>query len=123
VLLIGELSFLYDSNGLWNRYLSPNCRIVVINNAGGGIFRLIDGPSRSDALEEHIEYSHNQPVENIAKAFGVRYLSASSQDEVEMQVAKLFDCTLQQPTLLEIFTPSKVNAAIYKGYFEHLKTK
>lgn len=123
VLLIGELSFLYDSNGLWNRYLSPNCRIVVINNAGGGIFRLIDGPSRSDALEEHIEYSHNQSVENIAKAFGVRYLSASSQDEVEMQVAKLFDCTLQQPMLLEIFTPSKVNAAIYKGYFEHLKTK
>lgn len=123
VLLIGELSFFYDSNGLWNRYLSTNCRIVVINNAGGGIFRLIDGPSRSNALEEHIEYSHNQSVENIAKAFGVRYLSASSQKEVDKQIATLFDCSFQEPMLLEVFTPSKVNAAIYKGFFDHIKTK
>lgn len=123
LLIVGELSFLYDSNGLWNRYLSPKCRIVVINNGGGGIFRLIDGPSRSEALEQHIEYRHGQSVRSIAEAFGVRYLAASSQQEVEQQLKVLFDEAVNVPVLLEIFTPSDVNASIYKGYFEYLKTK
>src|SRR5690606_27679905 len=39
LLLTGDLSFLYDSNGLWNNYIKPNFRIIVINNDGGGIFR------------------------------------------------------------------------------------
>lgn len=123
LLIIGELSFLYDSNGLWNRYLSPKCRIAVINNSGGGIFRLIEGPSRSEALEHHIEYRHSQSVKGIAEAFGIRYLKALSQQDVEQQLGVLFDESIDEPMLLEIFTPSDVNAGIFRGYFEHLKNK
>lgn len=122
LLVVGELSFLYDSNGLWNRYLSPKCRIIVVNNSGGGIFRLIDGPSRSHALEQHIEYSHTQSVKSIALAFGVEYCSASTQQELDAQLTHIFDTSIERPLLLEVFTPSKVNAAVYKDYFEHLKT-
>jgi 2-succinyl-5-enolpyruvyl-6-hydroxy-3-cyclohexene-1-carboxylate synthase len=123
LLVVGELSFLYDSNGLWNRYLSSKARIIVINNAGGGIFRLIDGPSRSEALEQHIEYRHGQSVENIAKAFGVEYLSASSEKELEDSFATLMNQNINKPMLLEVFTPSELNSEVYKGYFEYLKTK
>ncbi|MCK5776742.1 MAG: 2-succinyl-5-enolpyruvyl-6-hydroxy-3-cyclohexene-1-carboxylic-acid synthase, partial [Bacteroidales bacterium] len=31
-ILTGDLSFFYDSNALWNKYLHPNFRIIVINN-------------------------------------------------------------------------------------------
>ncbi|WP_320052582.1 2-succinyl-5-enolpyruvyl-6-hydroxy-3-cyclohexene-1-carboxylic-acid synthase [uncultured Acetobacteroides sp.] len=123
LLVVGELSFLYDSNGLWNRYLSPKARIIVINNAGGGIFRLIDGPSRSEALEQHIEYRHGQSVENIARAFWVEYLSASNEKELENSFATLMDQNINKPMLLEVFTPSELNSEVYKGYFEYLKTK
>ena len=123
LLLVGELSFLYDSNGLWNRYLSPKARIIVINNGGGGIFRLIDGPSRSEALEQHIEYRHGQSVENVAKAFGVEYLSASNEKELECSLGRLMDERINKPMLLEVFTPSELNSEVYKGYFEYLKTK
>ena len=123
LLVVGELSFLYDSNGLWNRYLSPKARIIVVNNGGGGIFRLIDGPSRSEALEQHIEYRHGQSVENIARAFGVEYLSASNEKELEGAVATLMDESISKPMLLEVFTPSELNSEVYKGYFEYLKTK
>jgi len=39
----GDLSFFYDSNALWNHYLSPELRIIVINNQGGGFFVLLKG--------------------------------------------------------------------------------
>lgn len=123
LLVVGELSFLYDSNGLWNRYLSPKARIIVINNAGGGIFRLIDGPSRSEALEQYIEYRHSQSVENIAKAFGVEYLSAANETELTGSFERLVDERISNPMLLEVFTPSELNSEVYKGYFEYLKTK
>lgn len=122
ILIIGELSFLYDSNGLWNRYLSPKCRIVVINNGGGGIFRIIDGPTKSEALESHIEYHHSQSVEGIAATFGLRYLAAKSKDELEKQLKVFLNEGIDEPMLLEVFTPNKENATIYKSYFENLKT-
>ncbi|MBK5194923.1 MAG: 2-succinyl-5-enolpyruvyl-6-hydroxy-3-cyclohexene-1-carboxylic-acid synthase, partial [Proteiniphilum sp.] len=34
-LLIGDLSFFYDMNGLWNRHLSPHLRILLNNNGAG----------------------------------------------------------------------------------------
>jgi 2-succinyl-5-enolpyruvyl-6-hydroxy-3-cyclohexene-1-carboxylate synthase len=123
LLIVGELSFLYDSNGLWNRYLSPKVRIVVVNNSGGGIFRLIDGPSRSEALEQHIEYRHQQSVEGIAKAFGVEYLSAVNEQELEASFATLMNKNISKPMLLEVFTPSELNSEVYKHYFDYLKTK
>ena len=123
LLIIGELSFLYDSNGLWTRYTSPNARILVVNNSGGGIFRLIDGPSKSQALEQHIEYRHEQSVELIAKAFGLAYLSAKNEEELQTKLPKLLDKELGQATVLEVFTPYAENSAIYKSYIENLKTK
>ena len=40
-LITGDLSFLYDINALWNKKLSSNIKIIVINNNGGGIFRFM----------------------------------------------------------------------------------
>ena len=42
------LSFFYDSNGLWNNYVPKNFKIIVINNDGGGIFRILPGNDNSD---------------------------------------------------------------------------
>src|SRR5690606_41949987 len=33
VLLTGDLSFFYDINGIWNRYISPNLRIMINNRS------------------------------------------------------------------------------------------
>ncbi|MFT3738827.1 MAG: 2-succinyl-5-enolpyruvyl-6-hydroxy-3-cyclohexene-1-carboxylic-acid synthase [Breznakibacter sp.] len=37
LLIVGDLSFFYDSNALWNRFVSSRLKIVVVNN-GGGVF-------------------------------------------------------------------------------------
>ena len=66
LLVVGDLSFFYDSNGLWHKYLPNNFRVIVINNQGGGIFRFISGPLETDELEDFFEAKHNTSCEGIA---------------------------------------------------------
>ncbi|MDP4206216.1 MAG: thiamine pyrophosphate-dependent enzyme, partial [Bacteroidota bacterium] len=120
LLITGDLSFFYDSNALWNRYLTSEFKIVLINNGGGGIFRIIEGPSTSPALEEYIETGHSQSARQLAEGFGVHYLSAKNHQETEFALNRLFK--EKGPALLEIFTTGKLNAPILNNYFSFLKT-
>jgi 2-succinyl-5-enolpyruvyl-6-hydroxy-3-cyclohexene-1-carboxylate synthase len=121
VLITGDLGFLYDSNGLMNHYLKPNLKIVVINNAGGGIFRFIDGPAQSGHLEEFFEAKHDWKAEKIAEAFSLSYYKAENMDQLKSS----FDDFINDhnaPAILEIFTPPEKNGEILKGYFAYLKS-
>jgi 2-succinyl-5-enolpyruvyl-6-hydroxy-3-cyclohexene-1-carboxylate synthase len=59
-LITGDISFLYDSNALWISEFPKNLRILVINNQGGGIFKIIPGPSNSDQRDRYFEAVHKQ---------------------------------------------------------------
>ncbi len=117
-LIIGDISFFYDSNGLWNNYLSNNLKIIIINNGGGGIFRFIDGPSSSNALD-YFETPHNLNAEHIAKTFNVNYLKATNDIELSKNLTKLYTEN-QGCCILEVFTPREKNAEILKSYFQFL---
>ena len=52
-LITGDISFFYDSNALWNNHLTPNVRIFMINNSGGGIFKIIPGPASTEQLNKY----------------------------------------------------------------------
>ena len=119
-LIIGDLGFFYDSNGLWNKYVSKNLKIIIINNGGGGIFRFIDGPSETEELEEFFEAEHNNNAENIAKTFNVNYFKANNQKELEEALVDFYK-PQEKAAILEIKTPQKENAIILKKYFKHLK--
>lgn len=120
-LITGDLSFFYDSNGLWNNYLSKKLRIIIINNGGGGIFRFIDGPASSNSLE-YFETPHTLNAEHIAKTFGVDYFSAHSIEELEENINPFYAIKVEKTAILEIFTPREKNAEILKDYFRYLKT-
>jgi 2-succinyl-5-enolpyruvyl-6-hydroxy-3-cyclohexene-1-carboxylate synthase len=120
VLITGDVSFFYDSNALWNKYLGPNLKIVLINNGGGGIFRIIDGPARSAQLENYFEAQYDRSAEYICKAFDVRYFKASSAIEVEKGMMNLITDT-ESTGLLEIITPREHNAEVLSNFFNHLK--
>ena len=120
LLITGDLGFLYDSNGLMNRNLTPNLKIIVINNGGGGIFRFIPGPDTSPQLEKFFETKHNWSAEKITEAFGVKYLKADSIQSILYSLPEFFNES-EQPVLLEIFTPGETNAEWLRRYFEYLK--
>lgn len=122
VLITGDLTFYYDSNGLWNEYLSDKLRIIVINNGGGNIFRIIPGPQDTAHLEKFYETRHLERTEGFAKTFGLEYFHACSQDELRQNLTKFFSPGLNKPALLEVVTNRKKSPEVLRKYFEFLKT-
>ncbi len=119
VVLLGDLSFVYDSNALWNRNFPENLRIVVINNGGGGIFRLLPGPSEQECFEDFMEASHPVQIEKLAQAFGVNYFRAENQQELELQYSTFIE--QKGPSLFEIKTPNTENPVQLKAHIQKIK--
>ena len=118
----GDVSFFYDSNALWSNHLTGNLRIIVINNSGGGIFRIIDGPSKTNLLEQYFETRQNFSAEKICEGFNVDYLTAATLTELEALMPEfMLDSNKERPVLLEIFTPKKVNDIELKKFFTQLQ--
>lgn len=122
LLLSGDMAFLYDSNAFWHPHVPGNIKIVVLNNAGGGIFRIIEGPKEAAETEQYFEAHHNQTAGQLAKMYDLPYFSAKNEQELKPALQKLFDAPNDQPAILEIFTPRLENDKILKGYFKHLQT-
>ena len=119
VLITGDLSFFYDSNALWNNYLPSNFRIIVINNNGGGIFKIIDGPQST--MQQHIFVApHNGKIEHLCKAFNVEYLYANSISSLEGIMYNFYSTNSNKTKLLEINTSQVVNEQVLKNYFKKL---
>jgi 2-succinyl-5-enolpyruvyl-6-hydroxy-3-cyclohexene-1-carboxylate synthase len=106
---------------LWNQHLTGNLRIVLINNGGGGIFRIIDGPSSTDHLEEFFETKHEYRAEYIAKAFNVPYYQCDSAESLEQTLTRFYEPHDDRPVILEIVTPGEENALVLRNYFKHLR--
>lgn len=73
LLICGDLSFMYDSNGLWNPYLKGNLKIVVLNNKGGGIFRKLPGPRMQKELETYFTSPHQDHFEHLCRQHHCNY--------------------------------------------------
>ena len=122
VLITGDVSFLYDSNALWNQYLGSNLRIILINNHGGGIFRIIPGPSSSPQLSKYFEATHQQEAGELCKAFNVEYMKAIDIEGVESKMEEFYRYESDgRPKLLEIMTTAEMNDECLKDFFEVLK--
>ena len=120
-LITGDVSFFYDSNAFWNKLKLPNLRIFLINNAGGGIFKIIPGPDTTDELSDFFVFNHEFSAEYICKAFGVDYFKAISTEDIEAQWESFYQYDENgKPALMEIFTPQDQNDKVLKAYFTSL---
>ena len=115
VLLTGDVAFFYDRNAFWHNYLTSNLRVVLFNNHGGGIFRLIDGPRQQPELDEFFETHQALTAENLCRDFKLRYLPVSSFAELATALPVFFAAE-SGAAVLEIFTDSKTNAAFFEHY-------
>ncbi len=113
-LIVGDLGFFYDRNGLWHSHLPPNLRIVLLNNHGGGIFDIIDGPNRLERERQETYFLTPQPLtaRRTAEDHGLHYLHAAGNTDLTRQLADFFALDAG-PSLLEIETDMATNTAIY----------
>lgn len=122
VLITGDVSFFYDSNAFWNQNLQANLRIILINNGGGGIFKIIPGPATSKQLVKYFEAQHTYNAKDISAAFNLEYFHADTTKILEQQLQEFFSYTENgRPKLLEITTPGDLNPCKLEEFFSALK--
>jgi 2-succinyl-5-enolpyruvyl-6-hydroxy-3-cyclohexene-1-carboxylate synthase len=119
VLITGDISFLYDSNALWNNYIPKNLKIIVINNGGGGIFRILPGHDETPVFNTFFETSHCLTAEHLAKMYGFEYAIASDETSLTDGLHKMY-AQNNKPYILEVFTPTRTNDSILLQYFREL---
>lgn len=118
-VITGDLSFQYDGNALWNGLVPTDLHIVIVNNSGGGIFRLIDGPSSVPELTERFETRTQTSARFKAEQFGLDYLSCDSEASLD-EVWSAFSQTGGRAKILEIFTDSLVNETVFTSFQQQL---
>jgi 2-succinyl-5-enolpyruvyl-6-hydroxy-3-cyclohexene-1-carboxylate synthase len=119
VLITGDISFLYDSNGLWNDYIPKNFKIILINNGGGGIFRILPGHDETPVFNTFFETSHCLTAENLAKMYDFNYAIASDEATLVKGIVNLYSNN-NKPFILEVFTPTRENDKILLQFFKEL---
>lgn len=119
LLVTGDLSFFYDMNALWNNYTKPDFRIIIVNNQGGGIFKILPGHKENDIFSEFIETKHNLSARNISKMFNCNYNRVSTKFGLNIAMRTFFRKS-KKPKILEIKTSGIKSAKILKDYFRYL---
>jgi 2-succinyl-5-enolpyruvyl-6-hydroxy-3-cyclohexene-1-carboxylate synthase len=119
VLITGDLSFFYDINALWNKHIPPSFRIIIINNRGGGIFKILPGFKENNLFSEFIETKHNLSARSIAKMFNLNYSRVSTKFGLNLALRTFFKNS-KKPKILEIKTSGIKSAKILKDYFRYL---
>ena len=119
IFITGDLSFFYDSNALWNNYIPKNFKIIVINNGGGGIFRILPGEKDTKVFDTYFETKHNLTARHLSEMYGFKYQSIAENEELSKGITTFFQAD-KGPSLLEIFTPSTINDKVLLEYFKFI---
>lgn len=121
-LCIGDLAFFYDMNSIGNRHVSPNLRILIINNGCGTEFKHYSHPGnmfgkdtdRYIAAAGHYGNKSRTLLKHYAEDLGFMYLKAENKEEF-LDNASIFTDghNVEKPMLFEVFTSSdKENDAL-----------
>ncbi len=118
-LVTGDIGFLYDSNALWNNYIPANFKIILLNNRGGGIFRILTGHEETPTFNTFFETSHQLNASHLAEMYGLAYFEAQNENSLAQQYAAFLNQN-EKPSILEIFTPEKLNDQVVLDFFRKL---
>src|SRR5688572_6585625 len=83
LVVIGDLSFHHDLNGLAAlREGRARATIVVVNNDGGGIFSFLPSAEHRDVFERYFGTPHGMEFESAATLYGLPYSRPASRHEL-----------------------------------------
>lgn len=119
--VIGDLSFFYDQNALWNQNLQGNFRILLLNNGCGGIFNMLPGLEQSPARDQYVAAAHHTSAEGICQQNDIVYISASDMPQLHAGIDTLLNIESDRPVLLEVFTDPYDDEQTLKDYYKTFK--
>ena len=114
--VIGDLSFFYDQNALWNQNLRSNLRILLLNNGGGGIFDTLPGLEQSPARDRLVAACHQTSAEGICRQNNIGYRQAANMEDMQSGIDWLTAGDSSRPLLLEVITDADTDAQVFRDY-------
>lgn len=120
-LVIGDLSFFYAVNALWNIDHIQNLRILLINNGGGGIFHQLPKLNESASIDKYVAAGHNISAKKWAEAANIDYRSVKEINELKKNIIDFTDHKSTKSIMLEIQTHISNNKHYMLYYNEKLK--
>ncbi len=120
-LVIGDLSFFYDNNALWNKYLSPNLRILLLNNQGGEIFYNLKGLEQSPNMKQFISAEHKTTAKAWTEDRGLIYQAVHNEDELKEGIDFLTAPDSNFPRIIEVFTDKEEDIKLLNKYYNSIK--
>ncbi len=121
ICVIGDLSFFYDQNALWNQNLHGNLRILLLNNGRGGIFNMLSGLEQSPARDQYVAAAHHTSAEGICRQNDVVYLKAGNTEEMQAGIHTLLHQESERPVLLEVSTNPSDDERALRDYYKTFK--
>lgn len=119
ILISGDISFFYDSNAFWNRYVNSNFKVIVINNGEGNIFKILPHPQKDETSLPFFTTPHKTSIKKFCKLYELAYFKTDSIESLEENFDKFIENN-SQPAVLEIDTSTANNDTILKEYFDYL---
>jgi len=117
-LITGDVAFFYDRNAFWHKYPYPNLKIILLNNQGGSIFRMIKGPKEQQELEEFFETEQRLDAKSLCSEFGITHFSGYNSESFDTIKDKFMK--YPQSAILEIKTDAKINQTIFEDFKNQL---
>ena len=120
ILLTGDLSLLYDTNGfLLREKFEGHLTIILINNNGGGIFEMLaiaEETNSQDLFEDYFATPQNINFSQLAPTYGIEYQRIEKWEDLKRLLNPLPTSGIR---LLEIVTHRKSDAQWLKNYLNH----
>ena len=122
-LIIGDLTFFYDMNALWNRYVGKNVRIMLNNNSGAALFHFNQGLKNYPTLNKNVAADHDAISKGWVESRGFKYLYARNKEEFDKNLQEFLNSDSDRPIILEVFTKKEEDARLQHEFYNSYLTE
>lgn len=109
-LIIGDLSFFYDMGAMRIKHIPKTCRILLINNYGGGEFHYSTTLLKDPTMDLHTSAAHHNTAKGWVESVGFKYYSVHNDEEYQQVLNIFLSKDSEQPILIEVFSDMEVDA-------------
>ncbi len=121
-VVLGDLSFFYDMNALWNTNFGCNLRILLLNNGGGEIFQTLPELEMEEKTHRFVTATHKTSAKGWAEEREFFYLPVHNDKELTDAMAIFTQSAPHnRPMLMEVFTDAAEDVRQLKEYYHQLK--
>jgi 2-succinyl-5-enolpyruvyl-6-hydroxy-3-cyclohexene-1-carboxylate synthase len=119
VLFTGDLAFLHDANALLNhKFIHHPLTIVLINNSGGSIFRMLPIAQYEEYFRPYFETPQSANIETLVSSYGLPYQRIDSLAELQKVDLRSWQEKNPEASVIECQTNADASMKLRKKFWD-----